>query len=402
MMKTVYMYGISSAAAAAILVVSAGFAYAAGSVSHRPSKMHLSSWPSGPLLERLPKTNERVTVIGGRAGSTSVITDKAGSSKSPKSSARAFGSATEKWPYTISRVAVQQLGPSSSAKNTPVTSRPYRLTGKLEMRFGSQWFICSASLIEKSVLITAAHCVHDFGLGQAGFADEVIWHPANVSNPDTTTQPFGTFTGAVWSVPQSYFDGTDTCESGASGVVCNNDLATVVLEKRGGQTAADILGGTYGYGWNGFSSIKSPAFGNVTVADITQLGYPGALDKGFQMQRNNSFGKTIISTGSNGKTLKQVQLGSAMTGGSSGGPWMVNFGTRPSVDTSEASLGKENDNNIVVGVTSWGLTAVGLNVQGSSFFGQNPEFPNADYGGFGAGNIGFMVKDACVNNPGAC
>src|SRR4051794_41262217 len=102
------------------------------------------------------------------------------------------------------------------------------------------------------------------------------------------------------------------------------------------------------------------------------------------MERTNSFGKFISSTGANGKVLKNTQLGSAQTGGSSGGPWMVNFGTRPSVSFS-GSLGTASDSNIVVGVTSWGYTAVGGNVQGASWFGKNAEFPSDDYGGWRGG-----------------
>ena len=377
-------------------------AEAASSVGHRPSKMNLSSKPSGPLKPRLPLTTEAVTRIGGNAGSTSDIVGQPGTSAGPVTNDRAFGSATQKWPYSTARVAVEQLG-ATGIKNTPVSSRPYRLTGKLQMRFGGDWFVCTASLIKPSVLITAAHCVHNFGLGNAGFADEVLWNPANTSDPTTTTGgPFGQFTALEWRIPSTYFDGTDTCQTGASGVVCNNDLATVVLELRAGKTAQTVLGGTYGYGYNGFASIKSPTFGNATVSDISQLGYPVAFDKGFQMQRNNSFGKFILETGSNGKALKQTQLGSALTGGSSGGPWLVNFGTRPVVAAAQASLGSESLSNIVVGVTSWGFMTVGANVQGSSFFGQNVEFPLADYGGRGAGNIGFIVNDTCTINPTAC
>ena len=402
-MKTLFAaHGVIALVGFGMLAALSSPSAAAGSVGHGPSRMHLSSPPAGKLQERLPLTSESVTPIGGGPESTSVIRDKPGSSQSINPPSPAVGKAPKKWPYTVSRVAVEEVGDSSSIRKTPVTSLPYRLTGKLEVRFGTQWFICSASLIEKSMLITAAHCVHDFGLGNAGFADEVLWQPANVSDPDTTAQPFGTFTAKNWFVPSTYFDGTDTCEAGASGVVCNNDLATIVLNLQNGVTAAARLGGSYGYGWNGFGSIASPAFGSATVSDITQLGYPGAFDSGFQMQRNNSFGKTIISTGSNGRKLKQTQLGSALTGGSSGGPWLVNFGTKPNIDKTEASLGSASDLNTVVGVTSWGLTAVGANVQGSSFFGQNAEFPLADYGGRGAGNIGFMVNDTCNKVPGAC
>lgn len=90
-----------------------------------------------------------------------------------------------------------------------------------------------------------------------------------------------------------------------------------------------------------------------------------------------------------------------MTGGSSGGPWLVNFGTVPSID-SGANLGNYSLPNVVVGVTSYGYSDVGLNVQGASFFGQNHEFPAPDYGGYGAGNIGALLQTMCNGQPDAC
>ena len=147
--------------------------------------------------------------------------------------------------------------------------------------------------------------------------------------------------------------------------------------------------------------VASPAFGNATAGAVTQLGYPVAIDSGYQMERTDSFGKFIQTSGANGKVLKNTQLGSAMTGGSSGGPWIANFGTRPII-TGSASLGSLSVSNTIIGVTSWGYTTVGVNVQGASYFGQNAEYPNANYGGRGAGNIGSLVNDTCTAAPGFC
>ena len=119
------------------------------------------------------------------------------------------------------------------------------------------------------------------------------------------------------------------------------------------------------------------------------------------MERNDAYGKYVAATGANGKLLRNTQLGSPMTGGSSGGPWMVNFGTRPTI-TGSASLGAASSSNIVVGVTSWGYTSVGINVQGASWFGQNAEYPSAAYGTYGAGNIGKLVQDTCTASPAYC
>ncbi|MEX0343490.1 MAG: hypothetical protein AB3N20_01110, partial [Rhizobiaceae bacterium] len=283
----------------------------------------------------------------------------------------------------------------------PVTSRPFRFTGKLYMRFGSDWFVCTASLVEKGVLITAAHCVAGYGAGAAGIADEVIWYPGNYNSAGGF---WGYFTAQSIHVPAPYLNGTDTCDFFANGVVCNNDIATVVLAIRNGLLAGQAMGGWYAYAWNGYSYQASAAFGGHTVADITQLGYPAAIDAGYQMLRVNSFGKYVTSTvTTNGEMLLNTQLGSAMSGGSSGGPWMVNFGTRPIVtDTTLAFLGYQNATNNVVGVTSWGYTDRLVNVQGASWFGQNFEYPAADYGGRGAGNIGALMDTTCTTTPSHC
>ncbi len=335
-------------------------------------------------------------VAGAKAG---IVVDDNGADANDGVAPQANGSASEQWPYTTARVAVTALGVDNSLAGVPVSSSPYRQTGKLYMQFGASVYVCTASLIAPSVLITAAHCVHNYGTGSGGYASAVWWYPANTN--DGSKQPYGRYNGVSWAVPTVYQNGTDTCLSGAVGIVCNNDLAIVILAPVKKKKAGTTLGGVYGVGYNGYSFITSPAFGSNVVGDISQLGYPVAFDQGYQMQRNNSFGKYVQGTGTNAQVLKNTQLGSALTGGSSGGPWLVNFGTRPDVSAS-ASLGSNSTSNVVVGVTSWGYTTVGVNVQGASFFGQNFEFPAADYGGYGGGNIGAMVQYACTNFPTAC
>jgi len=89
-------------------------------------------------------------------------------------------------------------------------------------------------------------------------------------------------------------------------------------------------------------------------------------------------------------------MGSAQAGGSDGGPWLANFGA-PVSYSGEASAGPA-DGQAVVGVTSWGFDAGGPKIQGASWFGQNAEFPAADYGGYGAGNIGALVQHICTHS----
>ncbi len=368
-------------------------------VAGGPSGPASASGPVGPGLSRLPTTTPSVVPYL-TSGGTPAAGEKAGASTDTGVGSEAYGlNSSYKWPYTIARVAVTGAPyNSTNGALVPVASRPYRYAGKLWMRFGSSWYVCTASLIKKGVLITAAHCVHNYGLQASGWANEVRWYPANYTS---TGGPWGYYQGVTWRIPTVYFNGTDTCQSGARGVVCNNDIATVTLAPKSSVYAGTTLGGWYGYGWNGYSYLATPVFGNATVAQITQIGYPVAIDNGYQMLRGDSYGKYIAMTGANGKLLKNTQLGSAMTGGSSGGPWLVNFGTSPVV-TGSASLGNAANRNIVVGTTSWGYTSVGINVQGASWFGQNAEFPNAAYGSYGAGNIGSLVQATCTASAAYC
>jgi hypothetical protein len=408
MMKTLRYAAVAAMALgvslASVQTGSAQLGNGGGTVAGVPSGPASAGGPSGPGLSRLPTTTPQVMPYANTSGTPSAL-DKPGSSLDPATGGNAYGTNTGfKWPYTIARVAITGVGyNSTSPLLVPVASRPYRYSGKLWMRFGSSWFVCSASLIKKGILATAAHCVHNYGQGQAGFANEVRFHPANYVSNMNGGGPYGYYTASTWRIPTPYFNGTDTCQAGATGVVCNNDIATVVLAPKNGVYAGTAVGGWNGYGWNGYSYLATPVFGNHTVAQITQLGYPVALDGGAQMLRGDSYGKYIAMAGSNGKLLKNTQLGSAMTGGSSGGPWIVNFGTVPTV-TGGASLGNPASTlrNIIVGVTSWGYTSVGINVQGASWFGVNAEYPLGAYGTYGAGNIGKLVQDTCTATPAAC
>jgi hypothetical protein len=259
------------------------------------------------------------------------------------------------------------------------------------MAFGGTTYnyICSASMIGRSLLLTAAHCVHDYGKKHAGWATKVKFVPAK----DNNSEPDLSYESTQFMIPASYFNGTDTCTQ--TGVVCNNDIAVVALNNNSQGEQAGNRVGWYGYGWNGYSYATPAAsfqsvFGNKLFASITQLGYPGSLDSGEKMQINTGFG----AFAGNGN-LKNTWLASAMTGGSSGGPWLVNFGD----NAAGGNYGSANARNVVVGVTSWGYTG-DQQLQGASWFGQNVEYPNSAYGSRGAGNIGKLVYDACDNPAG--
>lgn len=293
---------------------------------------------------------------------------------------RAFG--TFGIPYTTGRVALgatnQPLSPNYLA-----TTYPYRAIGKLTMSAG----FCSASLIRRSVLVTAAHCIQNFGSGGSIFSN-FQFTPANY-NPGTTAAqraPYGTWTWLALSRSSTWSNGTDP----GSGAARANDLAVIVLNKNSAGQFIGSLTGYLGYGWNNYSFTSSSKTGNLAVAATSTLGYPALMDSGGRMQRAD--GPTYTTTISGAAQLWQ---GNNFTGGSSGGPWVVNFRAADPVLSGGAVMGTAST-MAVVGVTSWGSADPNAPKDNySSRFGQNTQFPAAAYGVYGAGNIGALLNSVC-------
>jgi V8-like Glu-specific endopeptidase len=267
---------------------------------------------------------------------------------------------------------------NASAENdsSPVDKYPWRAAGKMFMKFGPRTFVCTASVIGKGLLVTAAHCVHNYGEKDAGFTDSVSFEPAR----DGNSKPFGSWVAKEWWIPKVYFEGTDQCSANAPGVVCENDIAVIVLEKLNDKFIAEVTGKfgfkTDDYGYGNFLGNKA--------AQITQLGYPSKNYDGLKMIRTDSLGFQDAPN--------NVIIGSAQTGGSSGGPWLHNFGMKTSY-TGAPPL--DNDDNQVVATTSWGFISDTLMVQGASRFAKNKTYTVKS-------NIETLVDSACGANAGFC
>jgi V8-like Glu-specific endopeptidase len=261
-------------------------------------------------------------------------------------------------PFSTSRV---ELNPRSA----DVTKLyPYRAAGRLFFKMSDGSATCSAALIDKGLLLTAAHCVTDFGGPQfSGFTFIPGYHKGKGA--------YGTFRASRVYVKASYAAGTDVC---TQGVVCKNDVAIIVLKPNAESKYPGELTGWYSIAWDGYGFTPDGE------THVTQLGYPGSLDNGSQMIRNDSMGYA-----NQGRT-KNTVLGSSMDGGSSGGPWVVNLGSPPryTIDSGQAS-----DPNVIIGATSWGYDDGGVYLmQGSSPFTSS--------------NVGALLTQACRNYPAAC
>jgi V8-like Glu-specific endopeptidase len=261
--------------------------------------------------------------------------------------------------YTTSR--------ASALGDLTVDYYPFRAAGRLFFEIGAAAYVCSASLIKPGVVVTAAHCVIKFGSGKSGFYHDWVFVPAY----NNGLAPYGSWTVSYATVLTAYQNGTDSCEQ--AGVVCEDDVAVLVLHARSGKYAGTAAG-WFGYGWNGYSYNGS---GQV---NITQLGFPVDLDGGFLMERNDAQGRIVASMSNN------TVMASLMTGGSSGGPWLVNFGMAPTL--AGTSFGSGANHNVVVGVTSWGNTNTAVKEMGAAPFTSK--------------NIVALVNAVCGKTPAAC
>ncbi|HXN00157.1 MAG TPA: trypsin-like serine protease, partial [Candidatus Dormibacteraeota bacterium] len=245
------------------------------------------------------------------------------------------------------------------------TSYPFRAAGKLFFNIGNSTFVCSASLIKRGVVVTAAHCVANYGKRQ--FYSNWRFVPGYRNG----SAPFNVWTARTAWIKTAYYNGTDGCA--VYGIVCPDDVALIVLNTIGGGYPGTSTG-WYGYGWNGYG------FTGNGLTQITQIGYPVCLDNGILMERNDSYG--YVSAPNSNNTV----IGSLMCGGSSGGPWLVNEGIRPTLTGTTNGTAPAPD--IVVGVTSWGYVSNAPKEQGASPFTSS--------------NIVSLVASACGGVPAAC
>lgn len=243
---------------------------------------------------------------------------------------------------------------------------PFRAAGRLIFQTPQGLALCSGSLIKPGVVVTAAHCVSEFGSG--GFYTNFQFAPGYHDGD----APYGVWNVSKVFAKQSYLDGTDSCA--VPGIVCKNDVAVLLLTPQS-SAYPGTSSGFLAYGYNGYGFTPNGA------AHFTQLGYPASHDGGQMMQRTDSI--AVVDSASSNNSV----WGSRQTGGSSGGPEVVNLGMK-SVLSQGVALGNESKFNTVVGVTSWGFTDQSVKIQGASPFTQT--------------NVKSLVDAACADTPAAC
>jgi V8-like Glu-specific endopeptidase len=225
-------------------------------------------------------------------------------------------------------------------------------------------FVCSASAIKFRVVVTAGHCVaHGSAVaGTRHFYSNMLYVPAYANG----AAPYGSWPWAYATTTNNWFlSGSVPNLQDVGMIEVSDQVIGGVLRRLGNVT-----------GWLGWWTLG----GRQLLNHVTQLGYPCNLDSCQLEQINNAGGVRIVSN--------NLEIGSAMQGGSSGGPWIQDYGVFP-VGGPAFTAG-----NWVLGVTSYQyLGTPSPAVLGASIF------QNAGFAGHGFGDLWNAV---CAHRAGNC
>lgn len=181
------------------------------------------------------------------------------------------------------------------------TVYPISTVGKLFFTQRGVNFVCSASVIHRSTLATAGHCVHDGSNSVAGWSTNVLFCPS--ANP--VSNPRGCWPGGVMSTSFQWFSARNIDRD--YGCIVTRTTGTTIANRVGNVT------GWLGRAWNWPTRQATFAFGYPAGAPFTGNRLIAvASTEWYQLNRNTS------------ESQLSKYIGNDMTGGSSGGPWWIN------------------------------------------------------------------------------
>jgi hypothetical protein len=203
-------------------------------------------------------------------------------------------------------------------------------TGKVLFTMGGVDYVCSGSVAEDesaatSLILTAGHCVYDET--GSGFATNWLFVPdyedggSIVTNPDGShsftcdTVPYGCWTASALVTTTAWAQG------GGSLAGFNHDYAFAVVGAGGKTGESKQLDATVG--------ANAVAFNVGHPTQVYSFGYPAASP--YDGQRLVYCAGTDVRDTWGGTT--DFGLNCNMTGGSSGGPWFVSFGSSGNAGT---------------------------------------------------------------------
>jgi V8-like Glu-specific endopeptidase len=208
-----------------------------------------------------------------------------------------------------------------------ITGYPKSTIGKLFFTLSGKNFVCSASVINRSTLITAGHCNSD---GKGNFAMNRLFCPS-YTNGEHATRGCWSVTTSVVSTRWHTLGDPDY------------DYSCLVTASTGTKVANKIgnVTGWLGRAWNFDASQAERTFGYPKASPFT----------GGTLQTTASTDWYTHDFTGGGQISKII--GSDLTGGSSGGPWILGWtgGLGETADT-DASNATDPGRNWVNGVNS--------------------------------------------------
>jgi hypothetical protein len=204
---------------------------------------------------------------------------------------------------------------TSQEVTTPYTQQPTSTHGKVFFTLGGVDYVCSGTALlsgNKSVVWTAGHCVNE---GPGDFATNWEFVPAYKDG----SAPLGVYVA----------DDLITSSAWANSGDFSYDFAAAVVGTSGGTALTDRVGG------------RGITFNYNRSQTYTSYGYPAAPP--FTGERLWTCNSTLQRSDS-GANPPTMGIGCDMTGGSSGGGWIVGNNLY-----SENSYGYDNQPNVMYG-----------------------------------------------------
>jgi V8-like Glu-specific endopeptidase len=203
------------------------------------------------------------------------------------------------------------------AHNSTLTVYPYSTIGKLFFTQRGTNFVCSASVINRSTLATAGHCVHDGSNSAAGWSTNVLFCPSFLNGQNAAR---GCWAHTALATSFQWFNAANI----------DRDYGCIVTRTTGTRVANRVgnVTGWLGRAWNFASRQAELAFGYPQAAPFNgQTLQVAASTEWYQLNRNTS------------EAQLSKYIGNDMTGGSSGGPWTLNWtGNNERTDTDASSI----------------------------------------------------------------
>jgi V8-like Glu-specific endopeptidase len=185
-----------------------------------------------------------------------------------------------------------------------VEADPVDHIGKVFFTMGGANYVCSGNAVasaNESTVATAGHCLNQ---GPGAFATNFMFVPAY----ENGEEPYGRWTAkALYTTPQWQEKGDISYDTGFA-----------VMNKLDGETLTDVVGGS------------GVAFNVDRGVDYTSYGYPAS--KPFSGEQLWSCAGTATDDPKN-PAFKTQGIPCTMTGGSSGGPWLLDDGLQNSVNS---------------------------------------------------------------------